>query len=240
MAADPIHHAGDDWFNLYLVEDGERVVLVDAGLPGLRGKLRAALARIGRTEADISDVVLTHPHADHAGLAETLRKEHGATVHVPELDEKLARTGLAPLGERGPIPYMRHRTFWEVAARLVKNGGAIPRPIRAFETYGDGAELPGGLLAVHTPGHTQGHTALLHRASGTLFSGDALCTRNPATGRRGPQLMPGSYTQDVDRAEASLGALAATGAERILPGHGEPWTQGAAAAVEAARRAGRS
>ena len=45
---------------------------------------------------------------------------------------------------------------------------------------------------------------------------------------------PGFNTSDA-QAEASLEAVADTGAEVVLVGHGEPWTGGAAAAVERAR-----
>ncbi|HYP24491.1 MAG TPA: MBL fold metallo-hydrolase, partial [Actinomycetota bacterium] len=45
---------------------------------------------------------------------------------------------------------------------------------------------------------------------------------------------------DSGQALASLDALAATGAVVVLTGHGEPWTQGVASAVERAREAGPS
>jgi glyoxylase-like metal-dependent hydrolase (beta-lactamase superfamily II) len=45
----------------------------------------------------------------------------------------------------------------------------------------------------------------------------------------------GAATADIDRNLASLDALAATGATTVLPGHGEPWHDGVAAAVDRAR-----
>jgi glyoxylase-like metal-dependent hydrolase (beta-lactamase superfamily II) len=57
------------------------------------------------------------------------------------------------------------------------------------------------------------------------------------TFKRGPQLMPSGFNTSDAQAEASLQAVADSGAEVVLVGHGEPWTGGAAAAVEGAREA---
>ena len=40
-----------------------------------------------------------------------------------------------------------------------------------------------------------------------LIAGDALCTYNPLTGKRGPQLMPRAFAFDIGQAQASLAAL---------------------------------
>jgi glyoxylase-like metal-dependent hydrolase (beta-lactamase superfamily II) len=65
-------------------------------------------------------------------------------------------------------------------------------------------------------------------------------TLNPYTGETGPRIVAGAATADSGRALASLEALIATGAEMLLPGHGEPWTRGIAEAAERARAAGAS
>jgi glyoxylase-like metal-dependent hydrolase (beta-lactamase superfamily II) len=92
---------------------------------------------------------------------------------------------------------------------------------------------------VATPGHTAGHCALHFEGKGVVFVGDELCTRNPITGRMGPQVMPSALNVSTDQCFASLAALEPIPAEVILPGHGDPWRQGAALAVESARRLGR-
>jgi glyoxylase-like metal-dependent hydrolase (beta-lactamase superfamily II) len=73
-----------------------------------------------------------------------------------------------------------------------------------------------------------------------LLSGDVLVTRNPLTGRVGPQIMPSGLNRDTPQALSSLDVLYGTPAEVLLPGHGEPWTQGAAQAARLARAAGPS
>ncbi len=59
--------------NATYLEAGKRGVLVDAGLSCKR--LKALLARVGRSLEDVSAVFLTHGHADHtAGVKSLLRK----------------------------------------------------------------------------------------------------------------------------------------------------------------------
>ena len=60
---------------------------------------------------------------------------------------------------------------------------------------------------IPTPGHSPGHVAFHLPDRGVLIAGDALCTYNPLTGTRGPQLMPQAFADDIAQALASLDAL---------------------------------
>jgi glyoxylase-like metal-dependent hydrolase (beta-lactamase superfamily II) len=229
-----VRRLGSRLVNFFLLEDDGRATLVDAGAPGYRSQLDA------ETTARIDAVVLTHAHADHVGVAELLRTERGIPVHVHEADAELARSA-KPSGknEGSLLPYLRHPTAWQLLFELSRRGAMKPRPVHEVRTFSDGKELdvPGRLRVVHTPGHTAGHCALLSEATGSLFAGDALCTLNPLTGERGAQLMPKALTADVQRALDSLDRLADPRARVLLPGHGEPVAD-PAAAVEAAKRRG--
>jgi glyoxylase-like metal-dependent hydrolase (beta-lactamase superfamily II) len=98
--------------------------------------------------------------------------------------------------------------------------------------------VPGSPRIVPTPGHTLGHVALHFPDRDAVIAGDAVVMLDPYTARRGPRLVARAATADVERNMATLDALAATGARVVLTGHGEPWTSGAEAIVEAARKAG--
>jgi glyoxylase-like metal-dependent hydrolase (beta-lactamase superfamily II) len=93
---------------------------------------------------------------------------------------------------------------------------------------------------VHAPGHTPGSTALLLERRRVLLAGDVLVTRNPLTGRVGPQIMPSGFNRDTPQALRSLDALDELPADVLLPGHGEPWNEGAAKAARLARAGGPS
>lgn len=180
-----VHRLTKGIVNWYLIEDGGKLVLVDAGAPG-----------------DWDLLVLT--------VASSARAR-----------------------------YLRmYRTLFSLARR----GAARMVPIRELSGFSDGEvlDVPGQPRVLHAPGHTDGTAALNLESRGVLFTGDALVTRNPLTGRVGPQIMPSGFNRDTPAALSSLGNLDRVAADIVLPGHGEPWTHGVSEAVRAAREAGTS
>jgi glyoxylase-like metal-dependent hydrolase (beta-lactamase superfamily II) len=71
-----------------------------------------------------------------------------------------------------------------------------------------------------------------------LVVGDLLVTHNVLTGRRGPQLPPRAFNLSSPTMLDSLTKIERLDARLLLFGHGEPWDEGAAAAVRRAREAG--
>jgi glyoxylase-like metal-dependent hydrolase (beta-lactamase superfamily II) len=63
-------------------EDDGRVTLVDTGIKTAPGRILAALQQIGSGPADVTRIVLTHAHGDHAGGVAALRQQTGAAVLV--------------------------------------------------------------------------------------------------------------------------------------------------------------
>jgi glyoxylase-like metal-dependent hydrolase (beta-lactamase superfamily II) len=242
QVAKGIHRETLGIVNWYLVEEGGRVALVDAGTPADWKLLRSALASLGRTLDDVDAVLLTHAHSDHTGFAERARTEAGASVFVHEADASRAKGAKPPRNETGFAKYLVHAEAWKTTIGLVRRKAATIVPIAEVSTFADGEkiEVPGRPRAVHAPGHTDGSAALFFEDRSVLCTGDSLVTHNPLTGRDGPQIMPSGFNLNTDSALESLAALEATGAGTVLPGHGEPWPDGAANAVHQARAAGPS
>jgi glyoxylase-like metal-dependent hydrolase (beta-lactamase superfamily II) len=149
----------------FLDADGQ-VTLVDCGMSFAPPRIVAGLAAFGKHPRDVTRIVLTHAHADHAGGAAKIRARTGAPVAVHADDAGYARRGEIP-------PPDTSRTAGRLFARF-----GIKRfsPLEVGQELRDGDELDvgGGLRVVHTPGHTPGHVSLLHPGSGVLVTGDCI------------------------------------------------------------------
>ncbi len=224
----------DSIVNSYLVEDGGEVTVIDAGAPGLWGRVAGELAAMGRSLDDVRAIVLTHGHSDHIGYAERARRECGWPVLVHEADAALARgeTKNPAKGSRMRLRPMLAFGWWSARHGLLR----IP-PVVAVSTFGDGAtlDLPGSPRVILVPGHTPGSAALHLAGHDAVFVGDAMATYAVTTGERGPRVAP--FSADYELAMASLARLEGLGARLVLPGHGDAFTGGIDEAVRLAREA---
>jgi glyoxylase-like metal-dependent hydrolase (beta-lactamase superfamily II) len=234
-----IHTLGDKIVNWYLVEEGGRLTAVDAGLPGHAKTLADDLAAIGKRPEDVEAVVLTHSDSDHTGVAPVLR-EAGARVLIHADDKATLRKPGPKDGDGAPrhlVKLMWRPRFWRFASHMVRHGGGRPKGIEGAETFADGdvLDVPGRPRVIHTPGHTPGHSAFLFEGERALFAGDSLCTWNPLTDEREPQVMPKPFNTDYAQCFESLGRLEEVDAGTLLAGHGESFQGDVAGAVKAAR-----
>jgi glyoxylase-like metal-dependent hydrolase (beta-lactamase superfamily II) len=240
QVADGVLRMGSPIFNWYLVADDDGVTVVDAGAPAHRSQLDPGLAQLGRSPDDVRAVILTHGDADHRGFAGRLQTERSVPVHVHSADAEMTRTGKNRPREASMLPYLRHAMAWKLIAAFMRGGRpvSVPNPTQ-FE---DGLvlEVPGRPRVIHAPGHSPGCVAFHFARHGALVVGDVLFNLNVLTGRRGPQIGPAAFNTSSDQALGSLAKLEGTEAKVILFGHGDPWTGGVAAAIAAARAAGKS
>jgi glyoxylase-like metal-dependent hydrolase (beta-lactamase superfamily II) len=235
-----VRRFGTRYINCYLIEEGGRLTLLDAGLPGYWKHLLSELEAMGRRLEDIDAVLLTHSHPDHFGTAERVRSASGAKVYSHPLEIP----GLTGKVEGKPPPFMSQgfRPFlYQFVFHVLSNGAMKRAPIAAVNEFADGevVDVPGRPRVVHAPGHTAGHCALHLKDRDLLFSGDALVTYEMLTGRPGPYIPADFVNQDSALTLASLARLENLEARTVLPGHGEPWTGGVKQAVELARAAAR-
>ncbi|MFF9488170.1 MBL fold metallo-hydrolase [Streptomyces sp. NPDC014676] len=209
--------------NWVIVKDGADVTLIDTGYPGDHGRLLASLAAVGVEPGGVRAVLITHAHNDHLGAAERLRSAHGTPVLMHEEEVPHARREFLHQVSVGQVLARAWRPGvlpWAVHA--IRAGGTAHVPVtdpRPFPAPGP-LDLPGAPVPVHTPGHTLGHSAYHLPGSGILVSGDALVTAHPTARGAGPQLLPGMFHTDRDRALESLSVLEGVDADVVLPGHG--------------------
>jgi glyoxylase-like metal-dependent hydrolase (beta-lactamase superfamily II) len=229
--------------NFYLIEQSGKFTLVDAGTPGDWDFFQRSVTSLGRQLADLEAVLLTHAHPDHTGFAERARGQAQAKVWIHQADAGAARTGRAEGKADGRVTsYLFRAEFYRTLFSLTRRGATRMIPIQEVSEFANGEKIdvPGNPRVVHAPGHTPGSAALLVADRRVLLTGDVLATRNPLTGRVGPQVMPSGLNEDTSQALASLAALQGIGADLLLPGHGEPWRGDVGEAVKQAKAAGRS
>jgi glyoxylase-like metal-dependent hydrolase (beta-lactamase superfamily II) len=231
-----VHRLHTRYTNWYLLEDGGRLTVLDAGLPGDWREFSSALSQLGHTPADIDAVLITHHHPDHAGNAERLRSD-GARVLAHPADAPYLR-GEKQVSKIAVVPFLWHPWYAVYMLHLLGKGVTRTPPVARLDQIVDGEvlDVPGSPRVVHAPGHTAGSCALFLEDRSLLFTGDALVTLDMTRGRTGPQIIRGPHTEDAERAVESLDVLAATNAETVLPGHGEPWPDGVNSAVDIARQ----
>ena len=232
-----VHRLASRYESWYVLEEGGRLTVLDAGLPRQWDGFCAALGRRGWTPGDVDAVLITHHHPDHAGSAERLRSG-GARVMAHPADMPFLR-GEEHLPKRAVLPYLRRRWYRRYMLHLLANRVTRTPPIAALHELADGEvlDVPGAPRVLHAPGHTAGSCALFLEDRSLLFTGDALVTLDMTRGRTGPQIIRGPQTEDAALALESLDVLAETKAATVLPGHGEPWPHGVESAVELARAA---
>jgi glyoxylase-like metal-dependent hydrolase (beta-lactamase superfamily II) len=240
QVAPSVYRAGTRFVNWYVVDAGaDGLTLIDAGFPKYASRLDASLAAINKTRKDVRAVVLTHGHIDHIGMAATLAKS-GATVHLHPDDAALAAAPKTNKPQR-TLPYLLWPATVAFMGHAVAQGALQPDPMPTSTPLVDGAEAdaPGRPLVTHVPGHTAGSCVLEFREHGVVFAGDLLCTVNPLLGRPdAPQLQSRGSNRDSEQAMSSLHRIEAIQSRTVLPGHGNPWTDGVMAAVASARRIG--
>jgi glyoxylase-like metal-dependent hydrolase (beta-lactamase superfamily II) len=238
-----VHRLEHAYVNCYLVEGEQGITLVDAAFPATWPFLERALHALHRDTSDVKALVLTHAHFDHIGFARRIQQDWGVPVWAHAAEAYIARHPYRYAHERSRVLYpVREPRILPVLGSMVRAGALNVRGVSDlhFFTPGDTLTVPGAPRVVFSPGHTFGHSALHLVDRNAVITGDALVTLDPYTGATGPRIVAGAATADSTEALNSLQKLEETGARIVLPGHGPVWRDGIAAAVAAARAAGRS
>jgi glyoxylase-like metal-dependent hydrolase (beta-lactamase superfamily II) len=171
--------------NAYLL-NGEPVTLLDTGIATerTRNQLREGLDEHGHEFSDIEQIVLTHFHPDHAGLAGEIQRESDATVYAHAADAPLIEQderALSAMDERRRELFrqwgMPEKERTELLDFLDSHSTTAGEPADVTELE-DGDRIETGessLTTLHTPGHAAGLCCFaLGAGSREAFVGDTI------------------------------------------------------------------
>jgi len=223
---------GPGYVNVYLVRGREGFLLVDAGwnTPESFDELSRGLREIGAEVKDISQIVCTHIHPDHYGMAGHIKKLSGATLAMHHIEagfiapryvsmEELLQETDKMLAANG-VPEEQADRLRDATVDLVQLVVPTPPDI----TLHDGETISTGLFNFHvvwTPGHSSGHICLHEQEKKLLFSGDHILPKiTPNIG-----VHPQSIENPLGRYLKSLKETRRLNVELTLPGHDEPFTK---------------
>lgn len=221
--SDGVHFVQTPLVSWIVLEEGDRVALIDAGYPGQVDDVEESVRRVGRRPEEIEAVLVTHGHVDHVGGLPPLVERYGVRVLTSAVE---ARTVRGEVHESAtPLDVARRCYNPRVAVwalRVAAVGGTQHPRVDEVEAvpFDTPLDLPRSPVAIDLAGHTSGHTAYLVPEAGAIALGDALATAHGTTSREGPQILPGFFHHDELGLRASLRELAAVSADRLLPGHG--------------------
>jgi glyoxylase-like metal-dependent hydrolase (beta-lactamase superfamily II) len=165
------------------------VALVDPGpsstLPALRRELESAGVSLG----DVSALLLTHIHLDHAGAAGTLVREH------PHLRVYVHERGAPHMADPSKLLASAARLYGDAMDQLW--GEVAPVPGEALQVLSGGERLTVGgrqLDVAYTPGHASHHVSYFSAETGVAFIGDTAGIKRHAGGF----VLPPTPPPDID------------------------------------------
>jgi glyoxylase-like metal-dependent hydrolase (beta-lactamase superfamily II) len=221
----PLPEDGLRAVNVYAIEDGDGLVLVDGGwaLPESLAVFERAVESIGHDAGEVRQILVTHSHRDHYTQAVTLRRRYGAQVLLgegerPTLKALQQADKVTPVGT---LIRLRSAGAADLVERMMAARWSAPVPAEwespdRWLTGGDIALSGRTLTAIPTPGHTRGHVVFLDQAAAVMFTGDHVLPHiTPSIGfELEPSALPLGDFLD------SLRLVAGYPDARMLPAHG--------------------
>ncbi len=203
--------------NIILIAE-EELTLIDTGFRGSAPKIIRFIRSLGRSEREISLIIITHNHYDHIGGLAKLRKHTKAKIAVHKAD-------ISDIKSELPYP----KFIQKLLRRLLLSTSHSVKPSKVDIQLKDGEVLKplGGLQVIHTPGHTPGSISLFSPQNKLLIVGDTLSERFKTPGFP-HKMVSTDFTQAID----SVKRIARLDFNILCFGHGRPLTKDTHSALQ--------
>ena len=196
--------------NVFLIKFKKGNILIDTSYPGKEEFIINELKSFGVAPENISLIIITHAHGDHAGNAQFFKEKYHIPVLIGEGDESMAKEGrnreLKPTGLLGMLlkPFVEY-TYKPFTPDLVAGGQGV------LYKYGINGQV------MHTGGHTAGSLVVILN-DGSAFVGDLI--RGGIIANEEPALH--FFHEDANQADFILKLLLKMKVKVFYPGHFGP------------------
>jgi glyoxylase-like metal-dependent hydrolase (beta-lactamase superfamily II) len=172
-----------------VLQGSDGVTLLDPGPTSTLSILREELDRAGASLEDVTTILLTHIHLDHAGATGTLVKEN------PRVKVLLHEKGAPHLVNPDKLLASAARLYGPEMDRLWGEVRAVPADSLVTLTGGERVTASGReLLVAYTPGHASHHVSYFSADTGIAFVGDTAGIKRTANG----YVLPPTPPPDID------------------------------------------
>jgi glyoxylase-like metal-dependent hydrolase (beta-lactamase superfamily II) len=220
-----------NYINVYLIEGSKGYLLVDSGWNTDESfiALKKGMTKIGADVKDISQILITHVHPDHYGMAGRIKKLSGAAIAMHHIEKDFIRPRYIDMEE------LLHLTDRMLVANGVPEAEMVSLrdatvgleryivPTLPDRVLHDGETIATGKFTfrvIWTPGHSSGHICLYEPDKKVLLSGDHILPKiTPNIG-----VHPQSIENPLGRYLKSLQEIRQLDVVLTLPGHDKPFT----------------
>lgn len=207
----------------YLIRAGKNACFIDNNTNHSVPLMLAALKDAGYKPENVSHIIITHVHLDHAGGTGLLLSHCPNAIVV-------AHPRAAPHVIDPSRLVQSAKTVYGEENFLKLYGEIVPVPQERVYIPADGEILKVGdreLEFIYTRGHANHHFVIFDRKSKSIFTGDSFGLAYPMLQHGGkPFLFPSTSPTDFDAAEARISykKILESGAVRAYPTHFGVWT----------------
>ena len=164
------------------------MALIDPGPSTCLESLDLGLQRQGLRLSEVTHILLTHIHLDHAGATGTIVRRY------PHVNVLVHERGAAHMADPGKLMASAARLYGDQMDRLWGEFAAVPARNLTVLAGGERIDAGGRSFEVaYTPGHASHHVSYYDRSSGVAFVGDTagVCID-------GGYVLPPTLPPDVD------------------------------------------
>ncbi|MFP4459926.1 MAG: MBL fold metallo-hydrolase [Candidatus Zixiibacteriota bacterium] len=199
-----IHEVKQFATTVFIVEQNDKLFIIDAGMHGREKEIFAKIEEIGKELEEVSFIAITHAHSDHTGGLKTLAQMTQAKIICQKNESEFIKSGInANIKSKNRLV--------SLLVDFGTNRFPSVEPDIVFESKYDLGHFGIDGYMIHTPGHTHGSASIILQDKIAIIGDVAMKVL-------GLRLTPITHNQKI--LEKSLKTLLALDLEEYYITHG--------------------